>query len=68
LESKKQKILKSIKMANSTRKKIENTEKMGRPMVYGEKTETYSVAVPKSKKPIIKEFVENLLKTYRVKA
>jgi hypothetical protein len=55
-------------MANSTRKKIDNTEKMGRPMLYGEKTIPFSIAVPKSKKPIIKEFVENLLKTYRVKA
>ena len=53
-------------MANSTRKKIADTSKMGRPMVYGEETVTLSIAVPKSKKSIIKEFVENLLKTYRV--
>jgi len=53
-------------MSNSLRKKITSTEKMGRPMLYGEKTVPFSIAVPKSKVPIIKEFVENLLKTYRV--
>jgi hypothetical protein len=53
-------------LVKSPRKKIDNTEKMGRPMLYGEKTIPFSIAVPKSKKPIIKEFVENLLKTYRV--
>ena len=38
----------------------------GRKQIYGEKTTTFSIAVPESKKEVIKVFVENLLKTYRV--
>jgi len=53
-------------MSNSPRKKIKNTENMGRPMLYGEKTITFSIAVPKSKKAEVKTFVENLLKSYRI--
>jgi len=53
-------------MSKSPRKKITDSSRMGRKMIYGEKTETFSIAVPKSKKPVIKEFVENLLKTYRI--
>jgi len=53
-------------MSNSPRKKITDTSKMGRKKIYSEKTVTFSIAVPISKKPIIKGFVENLLKTYRV--
>lgn len=53
-------------MSKTPRKKIENTEKMGRPMLYGEKTVTFSIAVPKSKKQEVKTFVENLLKSYRI--
>lgn len=55
-------------MKKKQRKKIENTEKMGRPMLYGEETTTYSVVVPKSKKQEVKTFVDNLLKTYRVES
>jgi len=54
-------------MSNSPRKKITDTSKMGRKKIYGESTVTFSIAVPESKKPIIKQFVENLLATYRIK-
>jgi len=53
-------------MSKSPRKKITDSSRMGRKMIYGEKTETFSIAVPKSKKPEIKKFVEGLLKSYRV--
>lgn len=55
-------------MSNSPKRKFKTTENMGRPMLYGEKTETFSIAVPKSKKQEVKTFVENLLKTYRVES
>ena len=40
-------------------------KKCGRKQIYGELTVPFSIAVPKSKKELIKTFVENLLKTYR---
>ena len=48
------------------RKKIIDSSRMGRPMLYGEKTIPFSIAVPKSKKEEVKKFVENLLKSYIV--
>lgn len=42
-----------------------NKKKTGRKLLYGEKTTNFQVVVPVSKKEIIREFVENLLKTYR---
>ncbi len=42
-------------------------QKCGRKQIYGEKTVTFSIAVPKSKKETIKIFVESLLKTYKTK-
>ena len=42
-------------------------QKCGRKQIYGEETVTFSIAVPKSKKEVIKTFVEGLLKTFKIK-
>ena len=52
MEPKKQKVLK---------------KRRGRPNIYGEPTIPFSIAIPKSKKAVVKEFVEALLTKYRVK-
>lgn len=41
-------------------------KKCGRKQIYGEETVTFSIAVPKSKKEVIKTFVEGLLKTFKI--
>jgi len=46
-------------------KELKEKGKAGRPMLYGERTTTYSKAIPESKVKEIDTFVENLLKTYR---
>ena len=41
-------------------------QKCGRKQIYGEETVTFSIAVPKSKKEVVKTFVEGLLKTFKI--
>lgn len=41
-------------------------KKRGRKHLYAEKTETFSIAIPKSKKRKVKELVVGFLKQYRI--